>query len=71
MCAVSVQHNSRLRLKCLYLLYKVPEEDGFLPQGIMNQAFRKEDHSVGEIVLREPRYHALFLHIWTACDVDD
>lgn len=35
----------------VYLLYKVPEEDGLLSQGIMNEAFRKEDHPVGKIVL--------------------
>lgn len=35
----------------MYLMHEVPEEDGLLSQGIMNQAFRKEDHTVGEIVL--------------------
>lgn len=54
-----------------YLLYEVPEEDGLLSQGIMNQAFRKEDHPVGKIVLREPGYHTLLLHIRAACDVDN
>lgn len=53
------------------LLHEVPEEDGLLSQGIVNQAFRKEDHPVGKIVLREPGYHALLLHIRAACDVDD
>ena len=54
-----------------HLLYEVPEEDGLLPQGIVNQALREEDHPVGEVVLREPRHHALLLHIRAACDVDD
>lgn len=55
----------------MYLLYEVPEEDSLLSQGIVNQAFGKEDHPMGEIVLREPRYDTLFLHIRAACDVDD
>lgn len=54
-----------------YLLNEVPEEDGLLSQGIMNQAFRKEDHPVGKIVLRQPRYHTLLLHVRAACDVDN
>lgn len=55
----------------MHLLYEVLKEDGLLPQGIMNQAFRKEDHPMRKIVLRQPRYHTLLLHIRTACDVDD
>lgn len=35
----------------VYLLYEVPEEDGLLPQRIMNKAFREEDHAVGEVML--------------------
>lgn len=54
-----------------YLLYEVPEEDGLLSKGIMNQAFGKEDHPVGKIVLRQPGDHALLLHVRAAGDVDD
>lgn len=55
----------------MYLLDEVPEENGLLSQGIMNQAFGEEDHAMGKIVLREPGHHALLLHIRAACDVDD
>ncbi len=55
----------------VYLLYEVPEEDGLLSQGIMNQAFREEDHPVGKIVLRQPGYNTLLLHIRAARDVDN
>lgn len=54
-----------------HLLHQVPEEDGLLPQGIVNEAFGEEYHPVGEIVLREPGHHSLFLHVGTARDVDD
>lgn len=55
----------------VYLLYQVPEENSLLSQGIVNQALGEEDHSMGKIVLRKPRYHTLFLHIRTTCYVDD
>ena len=55
----------------VYLLYEVPEEDGLLPQRIMNKAFREEDHAVGEVMLWQPGYHALLLHVRAACDVDN
>lgn len=50
----------------MYLLDEVFEEDGLLPQRIVNQPLREEDHAVGEVVLREPRYHALLLHVRAA-----
>lgn len=37
----------------------------------MDQAFREEDHALGEVVLGEPGHHALLLHVRTASDVDD
>lgn len=55
----------------MYLLYEVPEEDGLLSQGIMNQALREEDHPMGKIVLRQPGYHALLLHVRAPGDVND
>lgn len=55
----------------MYLLYEVPEEDGLLSQGIMNQALRKEDHPMGEVVLGQPGHNALLLHVRAASDVDD
>lgn len=55
----------------MYLLYEVPEEDGLLSQGIMNQALREEYHPMGEIVLRQPGYHTLLLHVRAPSDVND
>ena len=54
-----------------HLLHQVPEEDGLLPQWVVDQALREEDHPVGEVVLRQPGDHALLLHVRTARDVDD
>lgn len=54
-----------------HFLYEVFKEDGFLSQGIVNQPFRKEDHPVREIVLREPRHDALLLHVRPTGNVDD
>lgn len=55
----------------MYLLDEVFEEDGLLPQWIVNQPLREEDHAVGEVVLREPGYHTLLLHVRATRDVDD
>ena len=55
----------------VYLLYEVPEEDGLLPQRIVNEAFREEDHAMGKVMLWQPGYHALLLHVRAACDVDN
>lgn len=54
-----------------HLLDQVSKEDGLLSQRIVNQALGKEDHPMGKIVLRKPRYHTLFLHIRATCDIDD
>lgn len=37
-----------------YLLDEVLEKDGLLPERVVHQALREEDHPVGEVVLREP-----------------
>lgn len=55
----------------MYLLDEVLEKDGLLPQWVVHQALREEDHPVGEVVLREPRHHTLLLHIRATRDVDN
>lgn len=55
----------------LYLLDEVSQEDGLLSQGIVDQAFREEDHPVGEVVLREPGNDALLLHVRATGDIND
>lgn len=65
--AWSAQRHSDL----LYLLDEVSKEDGLLSQGIVDQAFREEDHPVGKVVLREPRHNTLLLHVRAAGDVND
>lgn len=55
----------------MYLLDEVSTEDGLLSQGIVDQAFREEDHPMGEVVLREPGHHTLLLHVRPAGDVND
>lgn len=37
-----------------YLLHEVAEKDGLLPQWVMNQPIREEDHALGEVVLGQP-----------------
>lgn len=66
-CPVSTQN---IRIET-YLLDEVSKEDGLLPQGIVDQAFREEDHPMGEVVLREPGYHTLLLHVRATRDVND
>lgn len=55
----------------MYLLNEVSKEDGLLSEGIVDQAFREEDHPMGEVVLREPGNNALLLHVRAAGDVND
>lgn len=37
----------------------------------MNKSIREEDHSLWEVVLRQPWNHTLLLHIWTASNIDN
>lgn len=55
----------------IYLVHQVPEEDGFLAKWVVHQPLRKEDHSLGEVVLRQPGHNPLLLHVWSASDVND
>lgn len=69
------EEQRRLEIGCVspetHLLDEVLEKDGLLPQRVVHQALGEEDHPVGEVVLREPRHHALLLHVRATRDVDD
>lgn len=53
------------------LLHEVAEEDGLLPQWVVHQPIREEDHALWEVVLRQPRHHPLLLHVRPPGDVKD
>lgn len=53
-----------------HLFDEAPEEDGFLAQGVVDEALREKHHALREVVLREPWHHPLLLHVGPAGDVD-
>lgn len=54
-----------------HLLHEVAEEDGLLPQRVMHQPIREEDHALWEVVLGQPGNHPLLLHVRPPRDVED
>lgn len=42
-----------------------------MPQRVMHQAITEGHHTVREVVLGQPRYHALLLHVGPASHIDD
>jgi len=49
----------------------VSEQNGLLLQGVVDQAVAEPDQAVGEVVLGQPRDHALLLHVRPRSDVHD
>ena len=54
-----------------HLLHEVAQEDGLLPQRVVHQPVREEDHALWEVVLGQPRHHPLLLHVRPPRDVED
>lgn len=46
-----------------YLLHQALQKHSFLPQRVMGEAITEGDNSMGEVVLRQPGYHTMLLHV--------
>lgn len=47
------------------------EEVGLVSERVMDQAVAEGDNAMRKVVLRQPSYHPLLLHVWPSCHIDD
>lgn len=47
------------------------QEVGLVPQRVVDEPIAEGDDAMGEVVLCQPRYHPLLLHVGAARDIDN